>query len=213
MGHEIDFTIADFVADLRAPTPSAAAELTVPRLDEIVSQIRGNARQLLKLQTDLIKGYKTRLLGLIDRRFFHSPRQIIEIPAQRLDDLTQRLVRGLDNWVVIQQGRLKGEVQKLFLASPQKEIHALKDKCSGLHHMLVKEMQSHINMKKERFTGTLKNLHALSPLAILDRGYSLCIDPKTGNAIVTSQDVQSGDHVTVNLARGALDCTVDKTTE
>jgi exodeoxyribonuclease VII large subunit len=213
VGHEIDFTIADFVADLRAPTPSAAAELAVPRLDEMVNQIVGNTRQLIKQQTDLIDDYKNQLLSLIDRRFFRSPRQIIEVPAQRLDDLTQRLLRGLDNWVIIQQARLKGEVQKLFLSSPQKDIQALQDKSSGLHHMLVKEMQSHLNMKKERLAGTMKNLHALSPLAILDRGYSICADSITGKAIKNSKSVDSGDQVTVSLAKGKLNCTVDKTIE
>ncbi|MGV7221398.1 MAG: exodeoxyribonuclease VII large subunit [Nitrospinales bacterium] len=213
VGHEIDFTIADFVADLRAPTPSAAAELAVPRLDEMINQIVGNTRQLLKQQTDLIEGYKNQLKGLIDRRFFRSPRQIIELPSQRLDDLTQRLLRGLDNWVIIQQARLKGEVQKLFLSSPIKDIQSLKDKSSGLHHMLVKEMQSHLSMKKERLAGTLKNLHALSPLAILDRGYSICNNSKTGKAIIDSEVVNIGDQVTVSLAKGKLNCTVDNKIE
>jgi exodeoxyribonuclease VII large subunit len=213
VGHEIDFTIADFVADLRAPTPSAAAELAVPRLDEMINQVTSNTRQLIKLQTDFIEGYKNHLMGLIDRRFFRSPRQIIDVPAQRLDDLTQRLLRGLDNWVIIQQSRLKSEVQKLFLSSPQKDIQALKDKSSGLHHMLVKEMQSHLSMKKERLTGTLKNLHSLSPLAILDRGYSICSDSITGQAVMKSDDVKSGDQVSVTLAKGKLNCTVDTTIE
>jgi len=213
VGHEIDFTIADFVADLRAPTPSAAAELAVPRLDEMINQIVGNTKLLIKQQTDLIEGFKHQLLRLIDRKFFRSPRQIIELPSQRLDDLTQRLLRGLDNWVIIQQGRLKGEIQKLFLSSPQKEIQAFKDKSSDLHHMLVKEIQSNLSMKKERFAGTLKNLHALSPLAILDRGYSICADSITGRAVKNSRGVNSGDQVTVNLAKGKLNCTVDKTIE
>ena len=213
VGHEIDFTIADFVADLRAPTPSAAAELAVPRLDDMTNQIVENTRQLIKQQTDLIDSYKNQLLSLIDRRFFRSPRQIIELPAQRLDDLTQRLLRGLDNWVVIQQARLKGEIQKLFLSSPQKDIQALQDKSSGLHHMLVKEMQSHLSMKKEHFAGTLKNLHALSPLAILDRGYSICAESNSGKAVKNSKDMNSGDQVTVSLAKGKLNCTVDNTIE
>lgn len=213
VGHEIDFTIADFAADLRAPTPSAAAELTVPRLDELISRIRGNAIQLINLQTNLIENYQTRLRSLIDRRFFRSPRQIFELPAQRLDDLTQRLMRGLDNWVTIQKRRLAGEIQKLTLASPQKEIRRLKDKRSGLHHLLVMEMQAYINMKKERFAGTLKNLRALSPLAILDRGYSICVDQKTGKAVISNEDVNIGDHVTVSLAKGKLDCTVEKKIE
>jgi len=185
----------------------------VPRLEEMVSQVRGNSRQLIRLQTKLIEEYKARVLGLIDRRFFRSPRQMLEPPAQRLDELTQRLVRGLDRWLIVQEQRLKGEVQKLFLASPQKEIGALKEKSSGLRHMLVMEIRSLLKMKKERLAGTLKNLHALSPLAVLDRGYSICTIPITGKAVMASRDVKSGDHVTVSLARGKLDCTVDKTIE
>ena len=68
-------------------------------------------------------------------------------------------------------------------------------------------------MKKERLAGILNNLHALSPLAILDRGYSICNDSKTGQAIIDSEIVNNGDQVTVSLAKGKLNCTVDNTTE
>jgi len=213
VGHEIDFTIADFVADLRAATPSAAAELVAPRLDEMVSQALGNTRQLVKLATGLVADYKLRLRNLIDRRFFLSPRLMLEPPSQRLDELNRRLARGLDNWVIMQKQRLQGAAQKLYLASPQKDISALKERNSSLRHILDKEMRSQLNIKKERLNGMFKNLRALSPLAILDRGYSICADPETGNAIMASRDIKSGDHVTVMLAKGKLDCTVDKTTE
>ena len=213
VGHEIDFTIADFVADLRAPTPSAAAELAVPVLEDITNQIIDLVQRLIGSQAEMIGDHKTRLKSLIDRRFFREPGQILEVPAQRLDDLVQRLFRGLDQWVMVQRQKLRAEVQKLFLASPQKEIKNLEEKRQRLHHMLLLEMQSLVNLEKKRFEGVINNLNALSPLAILDRGYSITTSSQTGRAVKSSGEVNEGDQVRVRLAKGKLDCTVDKKIE
>lgn len=213
VGHEIDFTIADFVADLRAPTPSAAAELAVPVLKDTTRQIIDLVQRLIGSQVEMIGDYKRQLKSLIDRRFFREPGQILEVPAQRLDDLTQRLFRGLDQWVMVQRQKLRAEIQRLFLASPQKEIINLEEKRQRLHHMLMLEMKSLLNLEKKRFEGVINNLNALSPLAILDRGYSITTSSQTGRAVKSSGEVNEGDQVQVRLAKGKLDCTVDKKIE
>ena len=211
VGHEIDFTIADFVADLRAPTPSAAAELAVPVLEATIDDLCALVEQLLISMQDLIDDNKNQLSGLIDRRFFREPRQILESPAQRLDDWTQRLMRGLDQWLIVQKERFGGAVHQLFQASPGKSLNTLEAKRAGLHHTLFQQIHSQQRLYREQFEGIAKNLNALSPLSVLDRGYS--ITTHSGKAVKSSGTVKKGDAVQVRLSKGRLDCTVDETLE
>ena len=208
VGHEIDYTIADFVADLRAPTPSAAAELTVPALNTITQELRRFTERLLEVLHNRIGGHKELLGRLIKRRFFNEPMQILEPHAQRLDDLNTRLLRGLDQWVVLQRQKLIGRVQQLLHLSPQKLVWQLQEKMESLHHRLGQNIISIVRVEQKRFDGAVKSLHALSPLSILDRGYS--ITTFDGKALTQSGRVQEGDSVNVRLAKGSLECTVDK---
>jgi exodeoxyribonuclease VII large subunit len=253
VGHEIDFTIADFVADLRAPTPSAAAELTVPVLDDIQGQLTAMTRQLLVAVKRPITDQRLHLKRLVDRRFFRDPQHILAPLAQRVDDLNLRLVRGLNQGVILQKQRLENRVARLFQASPKKAmqrfeerfrelcprlvrglqqtlvlknqqlqgrrerlmqasplrgIKRLQERKFSLRHRLIEKNRSQVQLERNRFNGILKNLNALSPLTILERGYSITtID---GKSVKTSQQVSAGDSIQVRLAKGQLDCTVDK---
>ena len=213
VGHEVDFTIADFVADVRAATPSAAAELVVPLWSDMVRDFHYLTSQLLETMREQTVAYRNLLRHLIDRRFFREPMQILQFPAQRVDDLTQRLVRGLGQWHVLQQQRLRSRFLQLFQVSPQKIFPRLQEKRAVLQHRLVRQVSSRIQLSRERFEGIAKNLNALSPLVILERGYSICTLPRTGRAIKSSAETQKGDSVQVRLAKGRLDCTVEKTIE
>jgi exodeoxyribonuclease VII large subunit len=208
VGHEIDYTIADFVADLRAPTPSAAAELTVPALNTITQELRRLTERLLEVLYNRIGGHKELLGRLIKRRFFNEPMQILEPHTQRLDDLNARLLRGLDQWVVLQRQKLIGRVQQLLHLSPEKLVWQLQEKMESFHHRLGQNIISIVRLEQKRFDGAVKSLHALSPLSILDRGYS--ITTFDGKALTQSGRVQEGDSVNVRLAKGSLECTVDK---
>ena len=210
VGHEIDFTIADFVADLRAPTPSAAAELVVPVLDEKVRELNGMAEQLLITLQSRIEKYRDLLKRLIERRFFKDPMYITQRQAQRVDDLNNRLFRGLDRWVSLQGQKLSGIIHQLVRLTPEKNIHQLKEKKELLRHLLIQNVHSIIRLSSERFDGVLKNLNSLSPLAILDRGYS--ITNFQGKIITQSDQLKQGNSINIQLARGQVECTVDKVT-
>jgi exodeoxyribonuclease VII large subunit len=208
VGHEIDFTIADFVADLRAPTPSAAAELVVPILDDSIKTINILTEQLLAILQNKIQQYDDLLKRLIERRFFKDPLNIVQPQIQRLDDLNNRLLRGLDQWLLIQSQKLSGIIHQLIHLTPSKNIDQLREKQMLVFHLLVQNMQSRIRFDHERFDGLLKNLNALSPLAILDRGYS--ITNFQGKALTKSSLVKEGESINVLLAKGQLRCTIDK---
>lgn len=213
VGHEVDFTIADFVADVRAATPSAAAELVVPLSDDMAQDIRYLTDQILQSVRRKIGDYKDLLRHLIDRRFFREPMQILQAPAQRVDDLSQRLLRGLEQWHVLQKQKLLSRVQQLIQASPQKTIPYLKEKRETLQLRLLQQISSQLQLKRERFEGIAKSLNALSPLAILDRGYSICTLTSTGDVVKSSTETKEGDNVQVRLAKGRLDCIVEKKIE
>jgi len=213
VGHEVDYTIADFVADLRAPTPSAAAELAVPVLAETVATLRDLTRCLLAAVTWEIDDRRDRLRGLIERRFFREPRRILETSAQRLDEWTGRLLRGLSQWVAVQRQRLKATVRHLIAASPENSAAQVKIRLQGLDHLLVRLMLTRVQMERERFDGLVKNLAALSPLNVLGRGYSLATDEETGRVIKDCRQVKPGDLIRLRLSRGQLDCTVEDTIE
>jgi exodeoxyribonuclease VII large subunit len=213
VGHEIDYTIADFVADLRAPTPSAAAELVVPKLNDIVQDLQYLTHQMIERMAEDIEDYRERLRYLIDRRFFREPRQILEAPVQRLDEMVQRLLRGLDQWVMVKRGNLTQMAHRLFQASPQKKLQTLSERRIDLVARLVRQLESQIKLKGEKLDGAAKRLNALSPLNVLDRGYSITTSTKTKKAVTSSKQVKKGDSVRIRLAQGQLDATVDETIE
>ena len=211
VGHEIDFTIADFVADLRAPTPSAAAELTVPLLQDTVREIRSLNEALITTLQKKLEYYADLLKRLMDRRFFHQPKEIFNPQIQRLDDLHVRLLRGLEQSLVSHQQRLQDKIHRLFQASPEKHIQHMKENRMMLEKRMLHIIHSQVRLNKERFEGILKNLNAINPLAILERGYSIC--SKDGESLKNTEAVNPGDTVKIRLSRGGLDCTVKKIIE
>jgi exodeoxyribonuclease VII large subunit len=208
VGHEIDFTIADFVSDLRAPTPSAAAELVVPRLDEKLQKLNVLSKNLLVILQNQIDKYADLLKSLTGRRFFKKPIYITQPQAQHLDDLNNRLFRGLERWVLLQNQKLSSIVHQLIYNDPTKKINQLNEKNALLLHLLVRNIHSTIRLDRERFDGILKNINALSPLAILDRGYS--ITSFQGKSLSKINHIKKGDSINIRLAKGQLDCMVDK---
>lgn len=210
VGHEIDFTIADFTADLRAPTPSAAAELVVPVLEDVCQDLRSLTQDLFSSLRRQIGNYKELLRNYIGRRFFREPMQIVQPASQRLDDANQKLVRALNQWLILRRERLTGKVQRLVHASPEKNIQRFKEKRSVLQHQIIRQMMSLIKLNRERFEGIIKNLNALNPLSILERGYSICTSKRTGKAVKSSDHVNKGDQLLVRLAKGKLECRVEE---
>ena len=213
VGHEIDFTVADFVSDLRAPTPSAAAELVVPKLTDIEQDLQYLTNQMIERMEEDVEDYRERLRHLIDRRFFREPRQILETPTQRLDEMVQRLLRGLDQWVLVKRGNLTQVVHQLFQASPSRKLKILSERRIDLEARLQRRLESQINLKKEKLGGVAKSLQALSPLNVLDRGYSIATSKETGKAVTSSKQINKGDTVRIRLAKGQVDATVDETIE
>ena len=208
VGHEVDFTIADFVADVRAPTPSAAAELVVPVLQDIADDLQRLNRGLVSSLQTRIRDCRTQLQNFAGRRFFREPLQMVQPAFQRLDDLRQRLARALGQWLTLRTERLDRKIRELAHVSPARNIVFLKQRQAALRHQMIRQVVSRTQLNREKFEGIVKNLNALNPLTILERGYSICTDTVTGKALKSSDHVSTGDSVRVRLAKGKLDCVV-----
>ena len=196
VGHEIDFTICDFVADLRAPTPSAAAELVAKSSIEIVNKITQLDR-LLQIAMQKILKLKAQSLFLNSKRLV-DPKKKLQDYAFRNDELLTRL----ENAVKSNIANIRKDVQLLEkkLVSPVEVIFRLKSKIEKSDMRLSKAMQFKLNNLMSQVTRNMGKLDSLSPLAVVDRGYSIAT---AKNKVLKSiQDIKTGEVVDIRLADG-----------
>jgi exodeoxyribonuclease VII large subunit len=209
IGHEIDFTIADFVADLRAPTPSAAAEIVVSRKGEMIDRVANLERRLNQSLQFRLSQLHNRVFELSANRVFGSVENSLAFYRQRLDDLTFRLDSGLNAKVSWLKGRwqlLAADVNRLDLLQVIRfKREALNSQLRRLQARLQLFLQS-IKGRTETLEGALQ---ALSPLAVLDRGYAICRDGQ-GNVLKDARSLDVGDPFSVRLAKGSVDGRVEE---
>jgi exodeoxyribonuclease VII large subunit len=205
VGHEVDFTIADFVADLRAPTPSAAAELVSPSQQELREQLQQFERTLTRLIRQELHWQKQRLQHL--RARLTHPGQRLQQRAQKLDQLELRLQRAL-------QHKLKGAVQhlahldhRLQQLTPRRQLQTQRRHIDQLLARLVRAQRHQLENQRQRLSRGARLLHNVSPLNTLQRGYAIVLDHK-GQAVRRAAQVKPGDGVQARLASGHIDCTV-----
>ncbi len=204
VGHEVDFTICDFVADLRAPTPSAAAELVAKSSTEIAQRLNHINGVLVSGIQKLLK-LKTQNLVLTIRRLT-DPKKKLQDYAFRNDELLSRLELAAKVYF----SHLNKDIQILSkkLVSPQDVIQRLRNKIERSQFMLNKS----IEVKIDKLTFQLKNnmgkLDSLSPLAVVDRGYS--ITTKNNKVIKSITEVSIADLITVKIADGLIEAEVKK---
>ncbi len=210
VGHETDFTIADFVADLRAPTPSAAAELVVPVKSDLTHglvllrrRMESGCRRFLQSQRNYLEK--------LTRRLVH-PRKKVDDYRLRIDDVTARLYRRMDRYIRSTEEKLSWRVQRLCVANPRRLIHAYRDRVSNCMEIMIHHQINQLKSKQMKLQMLNGRLHALSPAAVLDRGFSIArLLP--GKTIITDADkVDKGRLIEILLARGSLTCRVERKT-
>ena len=207
VGHEIDYTISDFVADMRAPTPSAAAELAVPDKTELTRRLSNADRRIHesiqeKLQT-------------AQERFANCQRQLspqIQLDAihqrqQTIDSMNLQIQRAFARMMERHQNNLGKSTDKLLHLSPLSRISELQQSLKVLNQQCVNQVQSVLRKENADLKAVAAKLDALSPLAILARGYSICYD-QSQEIIKDARQVEAGDQIQVKLARGKLTCDV-----
>lgn len=204
VGHEIDFTLADFAADLRAPTPSAAAELLVPDRIEIAALLRAQKHRLdaaLRRRHDAL-AQRTDNAWL--RLHTVRPHMRLQRGAAQLSDLRHRLALQLRVPLARRGERLHELAARLRLRHPQSALVRarleIRLATSNLHRGYVEALEQH----RLRLIGLVRALHAVSPLATLERGYAILLDPASGRVLCTTADGSPGQRIDARLVDGTL---------
>ena len=190
VGHEPDVTIADFVADLRAPTPSGAAELAVPDRAEYALSVRTLDTRLRTAAHKQIEVWRQRLTTLQERLELRAPANYIAEKRLLLDQMTDRLCAALP-------ARLVREEQKLTV----------------LRQRLLTAGQGGLHKRRLRFAQTVATLDAISPLRVLARGYAVATRGKRGAVVTDAATLKAGDTLHIRFAKGAANCRVTDTEE
>lgn len=209
VGHEIDHTIADFAADLRAPTPSAAAELVARSEEELRHQLAALVARMHAVVQQTMQRCRMTLEHVTSYRVLRDPYRLVETLQQQVDDLVLQLEKGWGNNVQERRKRLQNTERALAMLNPRVRWQQLHAQVKALQHRLETAMYSRYTLRSEMLGGLSSRLHALSPLSILGRGYSICRDPVTHHLITSIVPIRSGQHVEVHLSDGLLTCTVE----
>lgn len=208
VGHETDFTIADFVADLRAATPTAAAELAVPHAGELKQHLHHLQLRMGKSLRLLAGKSRERWQHAARSPYFTQPRRTLLAQAERLDRLRDRLVYRTQAQSGRARERLARLSGKLAAVSPAEQVIFARKRLTGAGRALELAMAGALRDSHNRYGGLVRHLDALSPLKVMARGYSLVYDEKESRLLRSIGDVQPGDLVKVRLADGRLDCQV-----
>jgi exodeoxyribonuclease VII large subunit len=212
VGHEVDFTIADFVADVRAATPSNAAELVVKEKRAVVDSLADLTLRLRRATVRLVGGQRERLARSQARRVLTDPARPLRELDRRLDDARARLRQAALTVLGRRHHRLELAARSLNALSPVARTLNGRRALTELHGRLARGVHRALDRSRHRFVAGAGRLDSLSPLAVLGRGYSLTVTP--GQRIVRSwREVSAGDAVRVLLHEGSLDCRVDATRE
>lgn len=209
VGHEVDYTISDFVADLRAPTPTAAAEMVIRARREWRDR---NEFQRVRLNGGMRHGLEMARSRLnVFQRSLRDPRKAMEASLFRLDELEVRIHRGLVNTLRHQAQRLRHARESLRHRSPVERLHRLGTQTQELTKRFELQAGFYLRQKRNRLESLLTALDGLSPLAILSRGYSITRKLPELRLIKNAQEVDPGMRVQVRLHQGALICRVEET--
>jgi len=208
IGHEIDFTIADFVSDQRAPTPSAAAELAAPNKKTLQNALYTLKQRLLFQHQKNIATQHEKLTGLSHSLKLHNPTNHLKQQMQQLDELDIRLKHNFQQRVTTQIFHLQTLKQRLFVQSPQQYLVQHQKQLQLFNHRLHNTMQQHIEQQQQKLCTLSEKLHAISPLATLQRGYSIA--QTKGKIIRSVKKLKRNENIIIRIKDGNIHCTINK---
>ena len=210
IGHEIDFTISDFVADLRAPTPSGAAELVVPDQAEWLRSLTATTARIASLGRRYLEDHYQELDWLSRRLAQSSPATIVSRQIDWLKNLQQVLSGAVRHDLVKRSHALELLRTRLLQRSPAIEVQRAAHQLAELRQRLKNRATGSVQALKNQFILAERALHSVSPRATLERGYAIVSDSASGRVLTDASVMKPGNEITARLARGSLVATVDQ---
>lgn len=202
VGHEVDFTIADFVADLRAPTPTAAAEHATPLLSELKEYNQDLQKQLIRSLQHLLQRSKDKHEHTYQNLLFRHPKRLWETSVQDLDLLTERLQKTTLSHLNRSTVTIDNLQKRLDVQKPTRLLKEKKEFLLNTHTSLINQMDRFYTQKRHQFERIADKLDALSPIKTMNRGYSIV--RQSGIVVKSIDDIQVGQEVSVNLKDGTF---------
>lgn len=204
VGHEVDFTIADFVADVRAPTPSGAAEIVVPSQHDWERRVATLALRIARIGQRAVDDRSQRTDWLARRLVAASPAATLRRQRDNLRENRGRLASAIRQHLLSDTNRLQAIQGQLMQRSPAIAVQRNLGRLSGLRQRLKTATRSLLAETDHRLSMLGRALHSVSPLATLERGYAIVTDDKTGQALLNASDVAVGDDVRARLSKGEI---------
>jgi len=214
VGHEVDFTIADFVADVRAPTPSAAAEMVIAAKEDFSARLDRQARRLRAAVATGLDRRRTRLHVLTSRRGLAGFPARLAMRGRHTAELTHQLRASIRNTLTRREREFRTLGVRLEARDLRRRLAAIRGKLDAATGRLQAGIARRHDRAAARMGAVVGRLESLSPLAVLGRGYAVCWNEDRTTIIRTASTVTSGDRVQVTLHEGTLVCvveTVDRT--
>lgn len=206
VGHEIDFTISDFVADLRAPTPTGAAELAVPNTNDVILLFNQYNTRLIKAINNRISMSNEKLNALKNSYILKNPMSLYEKLEQNFDNLYERLLIAINNYLSSQSEKLKTLKSSFIFKNPRMLFI---DKAYNYNDLIKKlsiTIQKTLDDKKNIYVNLLSKLEILNPITTLKRGYSVTL--KKEKIVKTIQDIQVGDTIITSFNDGKVESVI-----
>lgn len=205
VGHEVDFTIADFVADLRAPTPSAAAELVVKNATDLCTGVIQLRNQLNRCMQFKLRNAHEQLKSL--RRQLIDPRRRLQDLIFRCDELTMRLEQSVFRYIA--DCRMRVEMALRKMGSPREHLLSLKSRLKAFETALAQSMKTRLQERKSALREAMAKMEALSPLKVVQRGYSIVTTGKK-KIVKSVKQLKTGDEVHLQFAEGSAQASIIK---
>ena len=213
VGHEVDITIADYVADVRAPTPSGAAELVVPDQAEWLRQLDSTSARLGSLGRRLIEDRYQAIDWLSRRLSQASPAAMVARQRAWLNNLQQVMTAAIRHELNNRMRTVGAVRSDLIRLSPAAGVQQSIGHMAALRQRLRSAIFKNIGERSSRLSLSARALDSVSPLATLDRGYAIVTDAETGGILTDASDVPIGRHIKARLLHGELEATVTGSTD
>ncbi|MGG0740102.1 exodeoxyribonuclease VII large subunit [Niallia taxi] len=207
VGHETDFTIADFVADLRAPTPTGAAEMAAPHMEELMERLLTRKARLIRATKERVDKEKHRL-GKMEKSYaFRYPKLLLDQKMEQLDRQNELLQRNINKLFLLKEEKHELITRRLSRSHPQELLHNAEKDRVNLEKNLIRNMNLIHQKKSHMFQSIIGKMDALSPLKIMERGYNLAYSPE-GKLISSINQVKEDEQIELRLSDGTVEARV-----